>query len=81
MYTAKNDLETQKKVQEAATKIEQSKKEMKLTKSEAKRKSYKIVESNSKNKTIVDKEKQNSIEEKDDETNFYKGIIGGKDYL
>ena len=54
---------------------------MKLTKSEAKRKSYKIVESNSKNKTIVDKEKQNSIEEKNDKINFYKGIIRGKDYL
>ena len=53
---AESNPEKQKKVQEAAEKIKQSRKDMKL-KNEGKRKLYEIVESDSKNEQIEDKKK------------------------
>ena len=64
----------------AAEKILKNKAKMiQESKKEGKRKSSEIGESD--NEVIENNDIQNEIETDDNESNIYKGIIGGKDYL
>ena len=72
----------QHKVNEVAEKIIQSQNNLKPFKlTDGKQKSYNIVESKSETKVIDKNQYKEELDNKNDEINFYKRILGGKDYL
>ena len=72
----------QHKVNEVAEKIIQSQNNLKPSKlTDVKQKSYNIVESKSETKVIDKNQYKKELDNKNDEINFYKRILGGKDYL
>ena len=72
----------QHKVNEVAEKIIQSQNNLKPFKlTDGKQKLYNIVESKSETKVIDKNQYKKELDNKNDEINFYKRILGGKDYL